>query len=447
MFIIYDFTRLDQRRNLPTPSGVDRVDLYYILFLLKTYSKVIFVRGYGGYLKTYPTQSALDVLRKIAKNWAEIDNISYNIDKNDFINTKIDVERILKNNIQYTYFNLTHSLLIGRYTIAKFAIKDNVKMIYFCHDIIPILYPEYTADGKIAFKQHSCMMKLMLWSADLILTTSQAVKQDILNYSKEISVNPPKVIAKEIGAEENFLKARWSNKDSHKHFIYVGTFEPRKNHILLFLAWKKLYSILQEHTPMLYIIGRKGWLIDWLDRYFEVEPNVSRFVKRLENIQDSQLEKLMLESYATLNPSYTEGWGMPVAESVAMGIPTICSDIPAYHESSQECAIFLSPFNVDIWVDTILDVLNDRAIFPDYAYKIPTWKEYFAEIDEILNENYFLREKKQYMQVFYDNLEDFHFAAHKIQPNQKPKKNIKDKIRLKLLKSKFYFIRVFARFI
>ncbi|EIX7213036.1 glycosyltransferase, partial [Campylobacter coli] len=303
--------------------------------------------------------------------------------------------------------NLAHSLLIGRYTIAKFAIKENIKMIYFCHDIIPILYPEYTADGKIAFEQHSCMMKLMLWSADLILTTSQAVKQDILNYSKEISVNPPKVIAKEIGAEENFLKARWSKQDSHKHFIYVGTFEPRKNHILLFLAWKKLYSILQEHTPMLYIIGKKGWLIDWLDRYFEVEANVSRFVKRLENIQDSQLEKLMLESYATLNPSYTEGWGMPVAESVSMGIPTICSDIPAYHESSQECAIFLSPFNVDIWVDTILDVLKDRAIFPDYAYKIPTWKEYFAEIDEVLNKNYFLREKKQYIRYFYDNIQDF----------------------------------------
>ncbi|XAK46940.1 glycosyltransferase [Campylobacter coli] len=280
-------------------------------------------------------------------------------------------------------------------------------MIYFCHDIIPILYPEYTADGKIAFEQHSCMMKLMLWSADLIFTTSQAVKQDVLSYSQEIGVHPPKVVAKEIGAEENFLKIRWSKQDYHKHFIYVGTFEPRKNHILLFLAWKKLYSILQEKTPMLYIIGRKGWLIDWLDRYFEVEPNVSRFVKRLENIQDSQLEKLMLESYATLNPSYTEGWGMPVAESVSMGIPTVCSDIPAYHESSQECAIFLSPLNVDIWVDTILDILNDRVIFPDHVYKIPTWKEYFAEIDEILNKNYFLREKKQYIQYFYDNIQDF----------------------------------------
>ncbi|XAU18587.1 glycosyltransferase [Campylobacter jejuni] len=228
--------------------------------------------------------------------------------------------------------------------------------------------------------------------------------------------------------------------------MYVGTFEPRKNHILLFLAWKKLYSILQENTPMLYIIGRKGWLIDWLDRYFEVEPNVSRFVKRLENIQDSQLEKLMLESYATLNPSYTEGWGMPVAESVSMGVPTICSDIPAYHESSQECAIFLSPLNVDVWVDTILDVLSDRVIFPDYVYKIPTWKEYFAEIDEILNKDFFLRDKKQYIQVFYNSLEDFHFAAHKIQPNQKVKKSIKYKMRLKLLRSKFYFVRFFGQF-
>ncbi|HEH5540562.1 TPA: glycosyltransferase [Campylobacter coli] len=447
MFIIYDFTRLDQRRNLPTPSGVDRVDLYYILFLLKTYSKIIFVRGYDGHLKTYPTQSALDILGKIAKNWAEIDNISYSIDKNDFINIKTDVEKILKSNIQYTYFNLTHSLLIGRYTIAKFAIKNNIKMIYFCHDIIPIAYPEYTADGRIAFEQHSCIMKLMLWSADLVFTTSQAVKQDVLNYSQEIGVHPPKVVAKEIGAEENFLRTKWSKQDSHKHFIYVGTFEPRKNHILLFLAWKKLYSILQEKTPTLYIIGRKGWLIDWLDRYFEVEPNVSRFVKRLENIQDSQLEKLMLESYATLNPSYTEGWGMPVAESVSMGIPTVCSDISAYHESSQECAIFLSPLNVDIWVDTILDILNNRAAFPDGIYKIPTWKNYFIEISRVLNESVFSRDKKQYMQYFYNNLEEFHFAAHKIQSNQKIEKSIKDKMKLKLLKSKFYFIRVLARFI
>ncbi|EDP6814386.1 glycosyltransferase [Campylobacter lari] len=447
MFVIYDFTRLDQRRNLSTPSGVDRVDLYYILFLLKNYNKIIFVRGYGGYLKTYSTQSALDILKKIAKNWAEIDNISYDIDKNDFVNVKIDVEKILKNNIQYTYFNLTHSLLIGRYTIAKFAIKDNIKMIYFCHDMTPITHPEYHAEGMISFKQHSCAMKLMLWSADLILTTSQAVEQDILNYSIEIGVNPPKVVAKEIGAEENFLKARWNKHDSHKHFIYVGTFEPRKNHILLFLAWKKLYSILQENTPMLYIIGKKGWLIDWLDRYFEVEPNVSRFVKRLENIQDSQLEKLMLESYATLNSSYAEGWGMPVAESVSMGVPTICSDIPAYHESSQECAIFLSPLNVDIWVDTILDILNNRAVFPDKMYKIPTWKNYFIEIDKILNGNCFLRDKTQYIQFFYDNLEDFHFAAHKIQLNQKNKKTFKDEIRLKLLKSKLYFIRILARFI
>ncbi len=40
MFIIYDFTRLDQRQNLPTPSGVDRVDLYYILFLLKPIARL-----------------------------------------------------------------------------------------------------------------------------------------------------------------------------------------------------------------------------------------------------------------------------------------------------------------------------------------------------------------------------------------------------------------------
>lgn len=447
MFIIYDFTRLDQRQNLLTPSGVDRVDLYYILFLLNTYNKIIFVRGYDGCLKTYPTQSALDILKKIAKNWANIDNISYNIDKNDFVNIKIDVEKILKNNIQYTYFNLTHSLLIGRYTIAKFAAKDNIKMIYFCHDMTPITHPEYHAEGIISFKQHSCVMKLMLWSADLILTTSQAVKQDVLNYSKKIGVHPPKVVAKEIGAEENFLKTKWSKQDTHKHFIYVGTFEPRKNHILLFLAWKKIYSILQENTPMLYIIGRKGWLIDWLDRYFEVEPNVSRFVKRLENIQDSELNKLMLESYATLNPSYTEGWGMPVAESVSMGIPTVCSDIPAYHESSQECAIFLSPLNADIWVDTILNILNNSAVFPDKKYEIPTWKNYFIEINRVLNRSIFSRDKKQYIQYFYNNLEEFHFAAHKMQSNQKVKKSVKDKIRLRLLKSKFYFLRIFARFI
>ncbi|WDL74687.1 glycosyltransferase [Helicobacter winghamensis] len=444
MVIIYDFTRFDQRRNLLTPSGVDRVDLYYVLFLLKTYSKIIFVRGYDGYLKTYPTQIALDILKKVAKNWAKIDVVSHTIDKNDFINAKMDVEKILISDKQYTYFNLTHSLLIARYTIARLAAKNNVRMIYFCHDMTPITYPEYHADGLVAYEQHNCVMKLMLWSADLILVTSQAVKQDVLRYAKKINVESPQIVAKEIGAEENFLKTRWNNQDAHKHFLVVGTFEPRKNHILLFLAWKKLYSILHEDTPLLYIIGKRGWLIDWLERYFKVEPNVSRFVKIMQNIQDDQLEKLMLESYATLNPSYAEGWGMPVAESVSMGIPTICSDIPAYHESSQGCAVFLSPVNVDIWVDKILEILDGTIVLPSHTYKIPTWENYFIEIKSRLNDNFSIN-KKQYIHNFYENLESFHFAAHKIQPNPKENKGIKDKIKLRLLKSKFYFIRLLAR--
>lgn len=73
MKIIYDITRLYVRRNETTPTGIDRVDIHYVLYLLKSKIEVIFVRGEKGSLNTFPANQAKLLIQKLARLWIDSD--------------------------------------------------------------------------------------------------------------------------------------------------------------------------------------------------------------------------------------------------------------------------------------------------------------------------------------------------------------------------------------
>lgn len=300
--------------------------------------------------------------------------------------TKKNIISAITNSDTYIYINVSHQVVTGRYGLLKLSEKGNVRLVFFCHDLIPIDYPEYVGDqGR---EKHSALVNLMLWTGDLIILNSEYSKNCLIDYARRNNYSCPKLIVNHLGNEQSLATMHWKKEADHTHFVYLSTFEPRKNHILLFLVWKKLYSILGEKTPKLLLVGKKGWQIDWLERYFLVEPNVSRFVERKENVSDFELKNIMLNSYASLNPSYVEGWGLPAVESISMGIPTVCSNIPAYREATQGLATYLSPTNADEWLDHILLILNKKIHIPEsqnFIYE--TWDDHFLVLQKTLKKS------------------------------------------------------------
>ena len=104
------------------------------------------------------------------------------------------------------------------------------------------------------------------------------------------------------------------------YFIFVGSLEPRKNLSLLLEAFQKMSAKFQ-----LVLCGPGGWGED-------LSSLISEGVIRTGYVSKSALRALYQNAMALVMPSYDEGFGLPILEAMAAGIPIIASRIPAFSE-------------------------------------------------------------------------------------------------------------------
>lgn len=150
---------------------------------------------------------------------------------------------------------------------------------------------------------------------------------------------------------------------SGPYVLMVGTVEPRKN--VLFAA--RVVARMRENGRdlRLAIVGRRGWA-------HETEIAAIRDLQESGAVvwpgyvTDVERDALYRGAAALLMPSIYEGFGMPLIEAMAAGIPCLCSDIPVFEEVAGGAAILLDPSRPDDWVDAIGELL-DR---PELATKL-----------------------------------------------------------------------------
>jgi glycosyltransferase involved in cell wall biosynthesis len=90
-------------------------------------------------------------------------------------------------------------------------------------------------------------------------------------------------------------------------------------------------------------------------------------------------------------PSFAEGYGMPVTEALALGVPVLCSDLPALREAGGEVPLFLDPLDGPAWQRAIDDLASPDS--REHAaqrqrlagWHTPTWPEHIAIVLELLH--------------------------------------------------------------
>jgi glycosyltransferase involved in cell wall biosynthesis len=140
------------------------------------------------------------------------------------------------------------------------------------------------------------------------------------------------------------------------YFVCIGTIEPRKNHLLLLNLWRRMAETLPpDLVPRLILVGRRGWenenILDMLDRC----PALRGVVEERGRLPDRALSRLLVHARALLMPSFAEGFGLPVAEALAAGVPVIASDIPAHREAGGAVPDYLDPLDGPAWLTAIRD--------------------------------------------------------------------------------------------
>lgn len=288
------------------------------------------------------------------------------------------------------YLNMSHHGLLDSDLFIELRTAYGAKFIVYLHDIIPIEYPEYCRPGSKA--DHVRRLDNVNKVDAFLIFNSTDTSDRVNKYFEKTFGRRPRSIISYIGADN--IKRSISGKQTvfkEPYFVIVGTIEGRKNHLGLLQVWREMAS-QADAVPKLVIIGKRGWnngaVLEMLDLCEAIRPHVLE----LNDLADDELFQIVSSARAMLFPSFSEGWGMPLVEALALGVPVICSDIPVFREASQGLAQYIHPLDLKGWESVILEYAREgsqvrsEALERLHAYRLPTWRDMLEQLDEVLGD-------------------------------------------------------------
>ena len=243
------------------------------------------------------------------------------------------------------------------------SIKLDIPQHLVLHDINFEHRPQDLPKSLAKFYQKNT--RLLLQKTARIATVSQYSKADIARTyqypSEQIDVvyNAAKELFKPIAPEEQeIIRARYTK--GKPYFFYVGSLHPRKNLLSLLRAFETFKQSDDKETLLL-IAGD----VMWSYPEFKKQMNAMRHQKSvvlLGRIPDKRLAELMACSIALTYIPYFEGFGIPIVEAYASGVPVITSDQTCLPEIAGKGALFAHPDDLEGIADQMRLLSRDETL-------------------------------------------------------------------------------------
>lgn len=236
------------------------------------------------------------------------------------------------------------------------ARRPDVTCTIMLHDVIPLEYPHLVMPGSVA--HHARMVDTAAQRAHGLLFNTASARDGVSAALAELGRKQTPSLVRSLPLASAFVEAEVSLRELKgvHYFVAVSTIEPRKNFELLFDVWKRLEKRLGSATPHLIVVGSPGYEAEAiLSKLEEVGPVRSR-IHHISGLSSSGLAALILGASGMLSPSFAEGFGLPVMEANAMGVPTIASDIAAHREVANASTVLLPVDDAAGWAREVLKV-------------------------------------------------------------------------------------------
>ncbi|MGD1992853.1 MAG: glycosyltransferase family 1 protein, partial [Anaerolineae bacterium] len=226
------------------------------------------------------------------------------------------------------------------------------------HDLSFLHYPDHFVPKLVRYL--SRVVPRSVARADRVLADSEATRADLIRL---MDVAPEKVTVLYSGVDPRFrplpepgererLTAQYGI-GPRPYVLSVGTLQPRKNYLHLIRAFSQLSGDVE-----LVIAGGRGWL------YEEVLAEAERRerVQVLGFVPDADLPALYRGAALFAFPSFYEGFGLPVLEAMACGVPVVCSNVSSLPEIAGQAALLVDPHDEVALAEAVYRGLTDEDL-------------------------------------------------------------------------------------
>jgi glycosyltransferase involved in cell wall biosynthesis len=221
------------------------------------------------------------------------------------------------------------------------------------HDLTFKRFPELLQKETLVNLEYQ--MQRELAHADAVICVSESTRRDLLAF---YDIDPSRAVTILSGLAEPGSASQLPTPDSlpKKYILFVSTIEPRKNLDVLLEAYARLRA-RGAYDGALVVVGRVGW---------KAESIVPRLhapgVHHLDYVAAPQLASIYRNAELFVFPSIYEGFGFPLLEAMAYGVPSIAARSSSLPEIGGDATVYFDPHDSGALEAEIERVLSDAAL-------------------------------------------------------------------------------------
>ncbi len=288
------------------------------------------------------------------------------------------------------------------WTPGTFLLPIHSNIVGTIFDLTTILFPQFHKREVVDHQEK--VFNYFKEYASLIIAISENTKMDIM---KHLRIPEEKIRTIYCGVGGEFrkiedaavLKSRLRGFGiDYPYILYLGSLEPRKNVERLIEAFIQLKKGKQINEKLV-LSGIKGWSYQSIvDKV--ASSGIEKEIIFIGFVSNEVLPFLYNGASAFVYPSLYEGFGLPVLEAMACGVPVVTSNVSSLPEVAGDAAILINPSSVDEIADGIWRLLCDEELRNQCAQKgierakLFTWERCAVEtlkvFDEVCDGNTFL---------------------------------------------------------
>ncbi|WP_145931567.1 glycosyltransferase family 4 protein [Yersinia bercovieri] len=230
------------------------------------------------------------------------------------------------------------------------------------HDLSIFKWPQCHPQNRVQYMKKELLLTLK--RAKVLITDSEFTRKELaeyFDYPIEKIVSAPLASNKDFYPRDDVILQKLMTKlglTVGQYTLFTGTIEPRKNIATLLDAYERLPQEIRTFYPLV-ICGFPGWNSEALHRRFELATQQG-WLLYLGYLSSDDLPLLFSGARTFLFPSLYEGFGLPVLEAMASGVPVVCSNAASLPEVLGESGLMCDALDVEGLTAAIIKSLEDE---------------------------------------------------------------------------------------